>query len=130
MTQKLDRSGRHCQVGTSLSGQDVTVRSICQVRMSGQTLTVRLYMGRLVTQYRKSASARLTMKMVVYLRGVLWNPSILLAWAQGMARRVRRLPAAPTVATRMHLDSSVSNAHAHWDTHNTPARLAKLTLKG
>ena len=30
-------------------------------------VTVMLYMGRLVTQYRKSAKARLTMKMVVYL---------------------------------------------------------------
>ena len=72
-------------------------------------------MGRLVTQYRKSAKARLTMKMVVYLRGVLWKPSVLLAWAQGMARRVRRLPAAPMMATMMQ---------------RTPAMVESNTEKG
>ena len=91
-----------------MSGQNVTVRSECQVRtsLSGQTLTVRLYMGRLVTQYRKSASARLTMKMVVYLRGEMLNPSTLLSCAQGTARRVRRLPADPTMAMMIQLELS------------------------
>ena len=65
-------------------------------------------MGRLVTQYRKSAKARLTMKMVVYLRGEMLNPNILLVWAQGMARRVRRLPAAPTMAMTIQLEYNLT----------------------
>ena len=55
-------------------------------------------------QYRKSAKARLTMKIVVYLSGVLLKPRIRLDWAQGMASRVSRLPRAPITATIMHLD--------------------------
>ena len=42
--------------------------------------------------------------MGVYLRGLRLKPRILLDCAQGMARRVRRLPSAPATATRMHLD--------------------------
>ena len=40
----------------------------------------------------------------MHLRGLRLKPRILLDWAQGMARRVRRLPSAPATATRMHLD--------------------------
>ena len=66
-------------------------------------LTVMLYIGRLVTQYRKSVKARLMMKIVVCLAGGFSNPKILLFWAHGIARRVRRLPRAPTNATIKHL---------------------------
>ena len=44
------------------------------------------------------------MKIVVYLRGEMLKPNILLFCAQGMARRVRRLPAAPMMAMTIQLE--------------------------
>ena len=68
-----------------------------------ELLTVMLYIGRLVTQYRKSANARLMLKMVVYFRGGLLKPNILFLRAQGIDLRVKRLPKAPILATIRHL---------------------------
>jgi hypothetical protein len=60
-------------------------------------------MGKLMTQYRKSAKARLTMNIVVYFEGVMLNPGNFFLCAHGIARRVNKLPTAPTMATIMHL---------------------------
>ena len=86
-----------------------------------------LYIGRLVTQYRKSANARFMIKIVVYLAGGLSNPKILLLWAQGIARRVRRLPKAPTKATIKHLyGKSLTDISLEFTlTHNEPAAILK-----
>ena len=62
-----------------------------------------LYMGRFVTQYRKSENARLMMKIVVYFNGDLLKPKMFLDCAHGIANNVMRFPTAPRKATIKHL---------------------------
>ena len=62
-------------------------------------LTVMLYKGKFMTQYRKSANARLIINMVVYFNWGRLKPRILLCWAHGTARIVSKLPMAPENAT-------------------------------
>ena len=83
---------------TGSSKIDITNKNI-------EVLTVKLYMGKFVTQYKKSANARFKMNMVVYFdAGVLLKPNIFFLRAHGIARRVSILPEAPNVATIMHLN--------------------------
>ena len=60
-----------------------------------------------------------------HLQGDLSKPVIFFLWAQGTASRVRRLPAAPTTATMMHLVAVEAGG-----THRMPARVLRLRSTG